>query len=70
MIGDGALDIANEAEVPAIIYNTFTALGLRRFKIRVNNRRSSTASLTPWAPGAVRDVMRTIDKLEKIGGKG
>ena len=33
VIGDGKLDIANEAEVPAIIYKTFTALGLKRFKI-------------------------------------
>ena len=30
VIGDGKLDIANEAEVPAIIYKTFTALGLRQ----------------------------------------
>ena len=45
VIGDGALDIANEAEVPAIIYNTFTALGLGRFKIRVNNRKVLNLSL-------------------------
>ena len=30
---------SNEAEIPAIIYQTFTALGLERFKIRVNNRK-------------------------------
>ena len=39
VIGDGQLDISNDAEIPAIIYRTFTALGLRRFQIRVNNRR-------------------------------
>ena len=38
VMGDGKLDIINEAEIPAVIYNTFTALGLRRFKIKVNNR--------------------------------
>ena len=27
IIGDGALDISNEAEIPAIIYDTFTAPG-------------------------------------------
>ena len=39
IIGDGQLDIINEAEIPAIIYKTFTALGLERFQIRVNNRK-------------------------------
>ena len=29
----------NEAEIPSIIYKTFTALGLKRFQIRVNNRK-------------------------------
>ena len=39
VIGDGKLDIINEAEVPSIIYKTFTSLGLQRFKIRINNRK-------------------------------
>ena len=38
VIGDGKLDIVNEAEIPAIIYRTFNDLGLKRFQIRVNNR--------------------------------
>lgn len=68
VIGDGTLDIVNEAEVPSIIYKTFTALGLRRFMIRINNRKVlngffAILGLTERAG----DVMRTIDKLEKIG---
>ncbi|MGN1004140.1 MAG: ATP phosphoribosyltransferase regulatory subunit, partial [Oscillospiraceae bacterium] len=39
IIGDGKLDILNEAEIPAIIYKTFTSLGLQRFQIRINNRK-------------------------------
>ena len=68
VIGDGKLDIINEAEVPAIIYRTFTALGLRRFKIRVNNRKvlNGLFDLLGLKERA-GDVMRTIDKLEKIG---
>ena len=70
VIGDGRLDITNEAEIPAIIYNTFTALGLRRFQIRVNNRKIlngfyAMLGLTNKAP----DIMRTVDKLDKIGPK-
>ena len=68
VIGDGALDISNEAEIPAIIYRTFTALGLKRFKIRVNNRKllNGLFALLGLSERA-GDVMRTIDKLEKIG---
>ena len=70
VIGDGKLDIINEAEVPSIIYKTFTSLGLQRFKIRINNRKVlngffAILGLTEKAG----DVMRTIDKLEKIGAE-
>lgn len=68
IIGDGKLDIINEAEIPAIIYRTFTALGLRGFKIKVNNRKLlngfySLAGMNEKAG----DIMRTVDKLDKIG---
>ena len=68
IIGDGKLDISNDAEIPAIIYRTFTALGLKRFQIRVNNRKVlngfyAMLDLTHKS-GA---IMRTVDKLEKIG---
>ena len=68
VIGDGKLDISNEAEIPSIIYRAFTALGLKRFQIRVNNRKIlngfySMLGLTEQSG----DVMRTVDKLDKIG---
>ena len=68
VIGDGKLDIANEAEIPAIIYQTFTALGLKRFQIRVNNRKIlngfyAMLGLTEKSG----DIMRIVDKLDKIG---
>ena len=68
VIGDGALDITNEAEIPSIIYKTFTALGLHRFKIRVNNRKVLNGLFAILGlEEQASDVMRTIDKLEKIG---
>ena len=68
VIGDGSLDITNEAEIPSIIYKTFTALGLRRFKIRVNNRKVLNGLFAILGlEKQAGDVMRTIDKLEKIG---
>ena len=68
IIGDGKLDIINEAEIPAIIYRTFTALGLKEFKIKVNNRKllNGFYSLAGMSEKA-GDIMRTVDKLDKIG---
>ena len=68
VIGDGKLDISNEAEIPSIIYHAFTALGLKRFQIRVNDRKIlngfySMLGLTEKSA----DIMRTVDKLDKIG---
>ena len=70
IIGDGKLDIVNEAEIPSIIYRTFTTLGLKRFQIRVNNRKILNgfyASLGLSEQSG--DIMRTVDKLEKIGAE-
>ena len=68
VIGDGALDISNEAEIPSIIYKTFTELGLKRFKIRINNRKLLNGLFARLGlEEQAGDVMRTIDKLEKIG---
>ena len=68
VIGDGKLDIVNEAEIPSIIYRTFTTLGLTKFVIRVNNRKIlhgfyAMLGLTEKSG----DIMRTVDKLDKIG---
>ena len=70
VIGDGKLDITNEAEIPAIIYRTFSGLGLKRFQIRVNNRKIlngfyAMLGLTERSG----DIMRTVDKLDKIGAE-
>ena len=68
IIGDGKLDILNEAEIPAIIYRVFRGFGLTRFQIRVNNRKILNGfygmqGLTEKSG----DIMRTVDKLDKIG---
>ena len=68
IIGDGQLDIINEAEIPSIIYKTFSRLGLKRFKIRINNRKVLNGFFAMLGlSDKAGDVMRTIDKLEKIG---
>ena len=70
VIGDGSLDIMNDAEIPAIIYNTFTRFGFRKFKIHVNNRKilNGFYSMNGMSMKAA-DIMRTVDKLDKIGAE-
>ncbi len=71
VIGDGKLDILNDAEIPGVIYRAFTAMGLKRFVIRVNNRKVLTGLFAILGLSEKSgDVMRTIDKLEKIGEEG
>ena len=70
IIGDGKLDVLNEAEIPAIIYDTFTRLGVRRFQIRVNNRKLLNGFYAMnGMSGKAGDIMRTVDKLDKIGAE-
>ncbi len=70
VIGDGKLDVMNEAEIPAIIYDTFTRLGLRRFKIKVNNRKllNGFYRMNGMSERA-GEIMRAVDKLDKIGAE-
>ena len=70
IIGDGKLDILNEAEIPAIIYKVFKGFGLNRFQIRVNNRKilSGFYAMQGLAEKS-GDIMRTVDKLDKIGAE-
>ena len=68
VLGDGKLDIANEAEIPAIIYTAFSRLGLKRFKIKVNNRKllNGFYAMNGMSEKS-QDIMRTVDKLDKVG---
>ena len=68
IIGDGKLDILNEAEIPSIIYNIFNRFGLTRFQIRVNNRKILNGFYAMLGLSEKSgDIMRTVDKLDKIG---
>ncbi|MBR6689189.1 MAG: histidine--tRNA ligase [Clostridia bacterium] len=68
VIGDETLPLMTDAEIPAIIYETFTSLGFSDFTIRINNRKVlngffESLELTEKAA----DVLRVIDKIDKIG---
>ena len=70
IIGDGKLDILNEAEIPSIIYTIFRRFGLKRFTIRVNNRKLLNGFYALLGlSGQAGDIMRTVDKLDTIGAE-
>lgn len=70
IIGDGELSIMNDAEIPSIIYTTFKSLGFDDFTIRINNRKILNGLFEYLNIVELStEIMRIIDKLEKIGKK-
>lgn len=67
IIGNGSLDIINDAEIPSVIYSTFKDLGFDNFTIRMNNRKILTGFFSSLGVEDPHVVMRAVDKLEKIG---
>ncbi|MCQ2492273.1 MAG: histidine--tRNA ligase [Lachnospiraceae bacterium] len=68
IIGDGSLSIVNDAEIPSIIYSIFTDLGLSNFTIRINNRKVLNGLFEMnGLDDSATDIMRVIDKIDKIG---
>lgn len=68
IIGDGELNIINDAEIPSIIYQTFKELGLEDFTIKINNRKILTGFFEELNEKEQSvNIMRIIDKIEKIG---
>jgi len=68
IIGNGSLSLVNDAEIPRAIYDVFTQMDIGRFLIRINNRKLITGLLNSAGVGELAvEVMRTIDKIEKVG---
>lgn len=68
IIGDGELSIINDAELPNVIYNTFRELGFEKFTICINNRKILNGLFESLdLSDLAADILRVIDKIEKIG---
>ena len=68
IIGDGELSNINDAELPAVIYNIFKELGFEKFTICINNRKLLNGLFSSLdLEEKSQDILRIIDKLEKIG---
>ena len=68
IIGDGALDVLNDAEIPSVIYRCLSSLGLKNFVIHINNRKMLSGFFEIVNAGEkTSEVMRAVDKFLKIG---
>ena len=68
IIGDGELSIINDAELPSVIYNIFKELGFEDFTIRINNRKILNGLFESLEQKEnSTEILRIIDKIEKIG---
>lgn len=68
IIGDGELDVINDAELPSVIYTIFKELGFNEFTIRINNRKILNGLFESLDQKELStEILRIIDKIEKIG---
>ena len=68
IIGEDELSLINDAEMPSIIYNTFKELGFDDFTISINNRKILNGLFEALGLNDKSvDILRIIDKIDKIG---
>lgn len=68
VIGDGELDLINDAELPSVIYTIFKELGFDNFTIRINNRKVLNGLFEELGQKENSvEILRIIDKIDKIG---
>lgn len=68
----GSESMMADAEIVACTITVFTALGFKKFAVRLNNRKilSALVKYSGVKESKVMDAFRAIDKLDKIGEKG
>ena len=68
IIGIDSLPLYYDAEMPSVIYHVFKKLDFGPFTIRLNNRKVLNGFFSSLGlADQIADVLRTIDKLDKIG---
>ncbi len=68
VIGDTELSLKYDSEIISIINDIFTKLNIGKFVIRINNRKILSGFFESLGlSDKVTDILRIVDKLEKIG---
>ncbi len=69
IIGKNELSINNDALVISLVSKGFKAIGLKNYKFQINNRKVLTGILRSLEIINTTEVMRLIDKYDKIGAE-
>ncbi len=68
VIGLDDLSLVYDAEMPSVIYQIFKKLDFGPFTIRINNRKVLNGFFTSMGlKDSIAEILRIIDKLDKIG---
>lgn len=67
VVGDGALPFRYDVELALVVIESLRKLEIGDFKLRVNNRKLSEGFYRGIGLDDTAGVLRSIDKLEKIG---
>ena len=66
IVGNNSLDIRNDAEVPAVMYQVFKKLNVANAVININNRKLLNGFLNSLEIANYIEVLRVIDKIDKV----
>jgi len=69
VVGDGDLPFRYDVEIVLVIAEALSALPIPEFRLRVNNRKLSEGFYRGIGLEDTAGVLRSIDKLEKIGAE-
>lgn len=67
IVGQDKLSLYNDAEILLVIYKIFSEIGFNQLAFHVNNRRLLNGYFDALGIGDKEGVLRTVDKLQKIG---
>lgn len=67
IVGQDKLSLYNDAEILLVIYKIFSDIGFDKLTFHINNRRLLNGYFEAIGIKQKEEVLRTIDKLQKIG---
>lgn len=68
VVGDSSLSLKYDAEMPLVIYDIFNKMNIGAFTVRINNRKILAGFFDSLGlSNMITEILRIIDKLEKIG---
>ena len=70
VIGEGELPLHFDAEMALLLHEVVSSLPIPRIQLRINNRKVLEGFYRALGVEQVADVLRSVDKLDKIGEDG